>query len=228
MAFEGIPPETRKSFQDGTTVFERVLPGADRMYPDTDSAPIPLEDATIQRLGANLPTDIIARYEQLAQWNVPADTYTFIFSKNLFPLLSNIVNGLNISPVFAATLLGHRLKNLLGKNPQTRFKASMVYPLLAFLKQEKLDPQMAWHMLPILMDHPRIEFESALTLMKFKRVASDDIIGKLPVLGEKFKARKGKEDTKHKLNWMMGQMRKTATGNVNLTELANLIKTSVL
>lgn len=228
MAFEGIPPETRKSFQDGTTVFERVLPGADRMYPDTDSAPIPLEDATIQRLGANLPTDIIARYEQLAQWNVPADTYTFIFSKNLFPLLSNIVNGLNISPVFAATLLGHRLKNLLGKNPQTRFKASMVYPLLAFLKQEKLDPQMAWHMLPILMDHPRIEFESALTLMKFKRVASDDIIGKLPVLGEKFKARKGKEDTKHKLNWMMGQMRKTAIGNVNLTELANLIKTSVL
>ncbi|NLA24306.1 MAG: Glu-tRNA(Gln) amidotransferase subunit GatE, partial [Bacteroidales bacterium] len=38
LAFEGVPPETRKSFEDGTTAFERVLPGADRMYPDTDSA----------------------------------------------------------------------------------------------------------------------------------------------------------------------------------------------
>ncbi|HDQ15982.1 MAG TPA: Glu-tRNA(Gln) amidotransferase subunit GatE, partial [Bacteroidetes bacterium] len=41
MAFEGVPEETRKSFEDGTTIFERVLPGANRMYPDTDSAPIP-------------------------------------------------------------------------------------------------------------------------------------------------------------------------------------------
>ena len=35
MAFAGVPPETRKSFENGTTIFERVLPGADRMYPDT-------------------------------------------------------------------------------------------------------------------------------------------------------------------------------------------------
>jgi Glu-tRNA(Gln) amidotransferase subunit E-like FAD-binding protein len=31
MLFDGIPPETRKSFEDGTTIFERVLPGADPM-----------------------------------------------------------------------------------------------------------------------------------------------------------------------------------------------------
>jgi glutamyl-tRNA(Gln) amidotransferase subunit E len=33
MAFAGVPNETRKSFPDGTTIFERVLPGPDRMYP---------------------------------------------------------------------------------------------------------------------------------------------------------------------------------------------------
>jgi len=54
MAFEGIPNETRKSFEDGTTIFERVLPGADRMYPDTDSPPIPLEDNYIKEIGKNL------------------------------------------------------------------------------------------------------------------------------------------------------------------------------
>ncbi len=50
MVFEGVPEETRKSFRDGTTIFERVLPGADRMYPDTDSAPIPLENSYIEDL----------------------------------------------------------------------------------------------------------------------------------------------------------------------------------
>ena len=64
MAFKGVPNETRKSFEDGTTIFERVLPGADRMYPDTDSAPIPLEDSVIQELSEGMPADIYDRLNQ--------------------------------------------------------------------------------------------------------------------------------------------------------------------
>ena len=52
MAFEGVPNETRKTFADGTNMFERVLPGRDRMYPDTDSEPIPLTDEYINTLSA--------------------------------------------------------------------------------------------------------------------------------------------------------------------------------
>ncbi|HCV41854.1 MAG TPA: Glu-tRNA(Gln) amidotransferase GatDE subunit E, partial [Bacteroidetes bacterium] len=32
----GIPSETRQALRDGTNGFERILPGPDRMYPDTD------------------------------------------------------------------------------------------------------------------------------------------------------------------------------------------------
>ena len=59
MAFSGVPNETRKSFEDGTTIFERVLPGADRMYPDTDSKPIPLENEYIDNLRKDIPTEVI-------------------------------------------------------------------------------------------------------------------------------------------------------------------------
>ncbi len=41
----GVPSETRQAFADGTTGFERILPGADRMYPDTDTPPLPIPDA---------------------------------------------------------------------------------------------------------------------------------------------------------------------------------------
>jgi glutamyl-tRNA(Gln) amidotransferase subunit E len=226
MAFEGIPNETRKSFADGTTIFERVLPGADRMYPDTDSAPIPLEDKLIQTLGENLPSDIIDRYRQMKLWNIPEDTYKFILARNLYPVLNDIVTNFNYNPALIGSFIGQRLKNLMGKHKNSRFKPGKIYHLYAFLKQENLDPRLAWHMLPILMEHPRIEFESALTIMKFKRMNQEDIISKIPYLHEKFILRKGKEEVKHRQNWIMGQLRKTAAGNMNLTDLAQHINES--
>ena len=54
-AFAGVPQETRQALDDGTTGFERVLPGADRMYPDTDLPPIGLSDERLERIGAGLP-----------------------------------------------------------------------------------------------------------------------------------------------------------------------------
>ena len=64
-AFEGVPAETRQSFPDGTTGFERILPGPDRMYPDTDTPPLPIPDRWVQEIDARLPErpwDREARY----------------------------------------------------------------------------------------------------------------------------------------------------------------------
>lgn len=54
-ALVGIPPETRQVNDDGTTGFERVLPGPDRMYPDTDLVPIPLPVDRVEALRAGIP-----------------------------------------------------------------------------------------------------------------------------------------------------------------------------
>jgi glutamyl-tRNA(Gln) amidotransferase subunit E len=54
-ALVGVPAETRQSFRDGTTGFERILPGADRMYPDTDTPPLPIDDRVVERIRLALP-----------------------------------------------------------------------------------------------------------------------------------------------------------------------------
>jgi len=67
-AVAGIPPETRQAFPDGTTGFERILPGPDRMYPDTDTPPLPIADAVVTRIQGSLPEtpwDRERRYEGL-------------------------------------------------------------------------------------------------------------------------------------------------------------------
>ncbi|PIE21975.1 MAG: Glu-tRNA(Gln) amidotransferase GatDE subunit E [Planctomycetota bacterium] len=63
-ACAGIPNETRQALDDGTTGFERILPGADRMYPDTDLPPIALSDERVDKIRESLP---IPPWERVAR-----------------------------------------------------------------------------------------------------------------------------------------------------------------
>lgn len=54
-AKRGVPPETRSPKDDGTTSYARPLPGAARMYPETDIAPIILTKEYIEDIRRKLP-----------------------------------------------------------------------------------------------------------------------------------------------------------------------------
>lgn len=224
MAFEGIPPETRKSFEDGTTIFERVLPGADRMYPDTDSAPIPLEDTYIASLGNNLPQEVTDRYKIMKEWGIPEDTYTYIFRKDLFPLIEKIVNDLGYKPSFTGTLFGHKLKYIEGHiRPAAGFSNKIVYGLLKYIRDKGLAPEIAWLMLPHVYAHPKLDFDSVLTSIRFKKTVKEELLQQLPFLKTKFREIRHSEKEGIEKHWIMGQLRRVAIGNVPLSELSEII-----
>lgn len=224
MAFMGVPNETRKSFADGTTIFERVLPGADRMYPDTDSAPIPLTDASIKKIGKRIPTEVIERYNQLKSWNVPEDTYTYIFSKNFFPIIEKIVKDLGVNPRFVGTFFGHTLKFVEGHyTPASSFNYEKIYDLFKFLKDNKIKYSIIKLMMPHVYQHPKMDFDSILSTIKFKKVKAESIITHIPFFKEKFDSISRKKDPKSSTNWIMGELRKTALGNIELCELCEII-----
>jgi glutamyl-tRNA(Gln) amidotransferase subunit E len=225
MAFDGVPNETRKSFADGTTIFERVLPGADRMYPDTDSAPIPLENSYIEELSHNIPDEVIGRYNQMKAWGIPEDTYTYIFKKNHFPLILRIVKELKVKPVFAGVLFGHTLKYVEGHfKPSAEFNFRIIHALLKYLNEQGLEYELARKMLPVLYQYPKMDFESVLTSIRFKRISQQEIYSHIPFLKKKFAEISAKGVAKQKADWIMGQLRKMAIGNVSLKVLAGQIK----
>ncbi len=51
----GIPDETRQALSDGTNGFERILPGPDRMYPDTDLPPMAVTEDMVENIKSQLP-----------------------------------------------------------------------------------------------------------------------------------------------------------------------------
>jgi glutamyl-tRNA(Gln) amidotransferase subunit E len=225
MAFDGVPNETRKSFADGTTIFERVLPGADRMYPDTDSAPIPLENSYIDELSRNIPDEVIGRYNQMKSWGIPEDTYTYIFKKNLYPLILRIVKELKVKPVFAGVLFGHTFKFVEGHfTPSAEFNFRVIHALLKYLNEQGLEQELARKMLPVLYQHPKMDFESVLTSIRFKRISQQEIYSHIPFLKKKFAEISARGVAKQESDWIMGQLRKMAIGNVSLKVLAAKVK----
>ncbi|MFH0760414.1 MAG: Glu-tRNA(Gln) amidotransferase subunit GatE [Bacteroidota bacterium] len=228
MAFTGVPRETRKSFKDGTTIFERVLPGADRMYPDTDSAPIPLDDDYIDKLRLNIPVPVCDRISQMREWGIPSDTYHFLLKKNMVPLIEKINQDFGFEPKRTGIFLGHTLKHLEGqKKPHKEFNQKKIYALFGYIYKNHLDPAIAGPMLAILMDYPKMDFPSILTSLKFKKRSKDDLLAPVGFLVEKFKEIRKSPDPGAILNWLMGQIRSQALGNIPLNEYSQLIEIQI-
>ena len=224
MAFEGVPEETRKSFEDGSTIFERVLPGADRMYPDTDSAPIPLSSEYIESLRGQLPSDINDRYQKLQKWGIAEDTFTYIFSKNLYPMLVKTVEELKADPKEIGNFLGHNLKYIEGQYKSSDdFNFDSIFDLFKFIKNNNLSTNIANNMLIELYQHPKMDFDSILNTISFKNRTKEEIIAQIPFLSEKYNeiGRKQGKEFKHK--WIMGELRNITKGNLTFSELNEIV-----
>ncbi|HJJ27772.1 MAG TPA: Glu-tRNA(Gln) amidotransferase subunit GatE [Methanocorpusculum sp.] len=110
MAFEGVPEETRKMLEGGSTAYMRPLPGAARMYPETDILPVPVSDeyfASIQ-----IP-DLLTVKEQKFAGELGLDegmAHQMAYSEKL-PLFERAVSE-GVRPVFAARTILGTLKEL--------------------------------------------------------------------------------------------------------------------
>ncbi len=224
LAFDGVPNETRKSLKDGTTIFERVLPGPDRMYPDTDSPPIAISGEKIETIRKELPDTVRNRVNRMLDWNIPADTYTYILKRNLFPVLEKLIEEFDECPVFAGTLIGHNLKSIEGRlvsdNP---FDYTKIHNLFAFVQERKLEKEIIKYMLPVLYQHPNMDLESVLTTANYRKHTKEQILADLPVLKAKYQEIRTSSDPEAETRWLMGQLRPLAVGNIDLRELKDLV-----
>jgi len=220
LAFAGVPNETRKSYPDGTTMFERVLPGRDRMYPDTDSPPIPLSSELIDSLGKNIPVDISGRFIQMREWGIPEDTWHYLLSKNLVELIERIEKDFGFDPKVTGTIIGHRFRNLEGKKLVCgSFTYEMLYEMFRFIKAKSLLPAIARVMLPAVTASENPDFEKILLDLNYRKYSLGDITGRASVLLDEFRGICYRFNDKAASDWIMGRIHMQALGNASLAEV---------
>ncbi|MDD3050715.1 MAG: Glu-tRNA(Gln) amidotransferase subunit GatE [Candidatus Cloacimonetes bacterium] len=225
LAFIGVPNETRKSLSNGTTIFERVLPGPDRMYPDTDSAPISIQDAYIKELGTRIVPGIQNRMKQLSEWKIPTESFSYLLRNNLVPLLEKVEAKLEFSPRITARYLAQNLKHLQGIGIYNEpFDYARIFQLFEFIKEKKLQHEIITEMLPLILHNPNMEFDSILTLIGFTKIDHEEIFSSIPGLMEMFDAVRTTNRQDACIDYIMGVLRKTALGNISMKELGNSVR----
>jgi len=111
-ALEGVPKETRQALFGGYTTFERILPGPDRMYPDTDSPASRITPERVAAARARLrpaPWERIARY---LSWRVPEETAHYLLRRGGAEIVDAVVERTGVDGLVAAIEIGQRAKAL--------------------------------------------------------------------------------------------------------------------
>ncbi|MFA9516302.1 Glu-tRNA(Gln) amidotransferase subunit GatE [Halopenitus sp. H-Gu1] len=99
-AIEGVPEETRDANEDGTTRYLRPLPGAARMYPETDVPPVEPDTSDVET--PELLDEKAERYVE--DYDLDPGLAEQIAFGRRFPLFETAVDR-GVDPTFAASTL---------------------------------------------------------------------------------------------------------------------------
>ena len=106
-AIEGVPEETRDALGDGTSRYLRPLPGAARMYPETDVPPVEPDESEVET--PELLTEKVERYQN--EYGLDSGLAEQVAYGQRWPLFEAVV-GNGVDPTLAAGTLESTLTEL--------------------------------------------------------------------------------------------------------------------
>ncbi|MBI2134750.1 Glu-tRNA(Gln) amidotransferase subunit GatE [Candidatus Woesearchaeota archaeon] len=177
-----LEKEVRKAEPDFTTSFLRPLPGAARLYPETDVAPVKIEKGYVNDLRKNLPKLLKHKAEELEKRHrISNELAKELIEKENFEDLAKKFNKLESS------LVAHILINV-PKEIKTRFKLDTsklkdehFEEILDYLNKGKIAKEAVIDLLVKKINDEKIDFA------KFASVSEKDIEKEIKELIEKKK-----------------------------------------
>jgi glutamyl-tRNA(Gln) amidotransferase subunit E len=135
----GVPSETRQALRDGTNGFERILPGPDRMYPDTDLPPKRIPVERLDGIRAKLPPRVPERERWYKELGVPTDLIPVLSMSPFADLFEKAVRDWRLSPKLAAVILAQYPKRLKKKKlAETKLTREIMETVLNALRGHTL------------------------------------------------------------------------------------------
>ena len=221
LAFVGVPNETRKSFADGTTIFERVLPGPDRMYPDTDSAPISITGEHIERIRARVVRALPDWLDQLRAWGVPPDAHRYLIRRGLVPVVAKIASATGWTEKFVALLFAHTVKGLNRRKLQSeRMTTGQVEELCRLVHGSGLDRSAIKDALSVLASEPSRSMASVVKDIAGEAKSIEQTLSEVPQLAAEFDRLSKSRHPQARHRWVVGRLRPGVLGRINLGYLS--------
>jgi len=165
----GVPSETRQVFPDGTNDFERILPGPNRMYPDTDSPPTLILEETLKNIRKVLPERIWDCEKRLGKLGLTEPLIKSLSISRNLKVFNEIVEKLDVNPMLVAVTLEEKLKWLRrnGKNVDLISDESL-YQLFEMLSKNKFSKEALPTILEFLARNPDKTVKNAIAELDIK------------------------------------------------------------
>ncbi|MEM2878011.1 MAG: Glu-tRNA(Gln) amidotransferase subunit GatE [Candidatus Hadarchaeales archaeon] len=113
IAMHGVPEETRRALPDGNTEFTRPLPGAGRMYPETDVPPLPISSSRLRKLSRLLPEKPEKRLERMIrEYHMSRELAGRIYISENFETFEKLVRETEADPTLVAVTLEETMVSL--------------------------------------------------------------------------------------------------------------------
>ena len=212
-ATEGVPSETRQVFPDGINDFERILPGPDRMYPDTDSPPTPILEERLNKINTNLPEPLWDREKRLKKLGLPPTLVRSLSISLRFRLFDKIIKDFDVKPTLVAVTLEEKLKWLRrqGKNIDS-ISDENIYKLFQMLSKNKFSKEAIPNILRFLADNPDKTMKEATKELNLKPMSIEELE---KVVDKVILLHSNPKKPKHSFRVIMAEVKKVAQNRID-------------
>lgn len=221
----GVPSETRQVFPDGTNDFERILPGPNRMYPDTDTPPTPISEKSLENIKNGMPERLWECEKRLEALGLPKSLITSLSISRNLKLFDSIVQRLHVDPMLVAVVLEETLKSLRRKGKFVEMLSdTTLYQIFEMYREKKFSKEALPVILAFLADNPDKTIHNAivelgitpLSIEKLKKVVNE-VVAKYSIsetVGRPFKI-------------IMGEVMKIARNRIDGKLVSDVVKTKL-
>ncbi|RLF35715.1 MAG: Glu-tRNA(Gln) amidotransferase GatDE subunit E, partial [Thermoplasmata archaeon] len=219
MFLDGVPEEVRRALPDDTTEYMRPLPGAARMYPETDVPPIRITPHHIQWIKKHLPEKIEEKHKRfIKQYNLNEEQTKQIISSGQDDNFEKLAKQFpNLKKVILRTLL-NTLPELEKEGIKTEnIDNNMLNQVFYALEEEKYAKEAIPKILKYLAQHRQTTIDKAIEACGLKKLSQTEItqiIKKIVDEKKEFIAERGKDSLGPLMGIAMKELRGKADGKI--------------
>jgi glutamyl-tRNA(Gln) amidotransferase subunit E len=220
-ALLGVPEETRDALENGNTEYSRHLPGAARMYPETDLEPIRIDAKHLNELKKELPLTVGQREKLYREKGLSTNLVEGMKLSNFACFFEQLLQK-GINATTAATLLLEGLTQL-RREGVSNISNEMVGKILLAEKEKKITKDILLDSLRAWAKQPEIELEDILKELKVGTVAAGETRKIIIAVIEK-NGQLVTEKGEHALGALMGEAMKELRGRADGSEISRILR----
>lgn len=220
-ALNGVPEETRNALEEGNTEYSRPLPGAARMYPETDLAQVNISGKELARIAKQLPLTVKAREKLYAKKGLSGKLIDGMKLSNFACFFEKLLEK-GVNATTAASLLLDGITQL-RREGVTNISNEMIETALLLEKEKKLSKDILLDFLREWSKSPETKPEEVLKGMSIEMADENKLQKVIARVIEKNKAlveAKGERA----IGALMGDAMKELRGKADGSTISRLLK----